>query len=168
MMEVEAFLSPTYAGRLEHGQRNVSQWLVVAPPLPCLHAGSRFPLCLSTVAPGDGVKKRCARQRDVTITPTSARLCTRFDGIVLTTAEQKNHVRRQDKPGKCCVPATAGDGGQKPRRKWSRSQNTRLQGTKDTLQGQFERRKRDLWRWQDWRKGQRWAVWRWQGRQGGS
>ena len=138
VMEVEAFLSPTYAARLEHGQRNVSQWLVVAPPLPCLPAGSRFPLCLSTVAPGDGVKKRCARQRDVIIIPTSARLYTRFDGTVLTTAEQKNHVCRQDEPGKCCVPATAGYGGQKPRRKQSRSQNTRLQGTKDAFQGQLE------------------------------
>lgn len=39
VMEVEAFLSPTYAARLQHGQRNV----LVAPPLPCLHAGSRFP-----------------------------------------------------------------------------------------------------------------------------
>lgn len=41
VMEVEAFLSPTYAARLEHGQRNVSQWLLLPSPVSMQGPASR-------------------------------------------------------------------------------------------------------------------------------
>ena len=41
VMEVEAFLSPTYAARLEHGRRNVSQWLLLPSPVSMQGPASR-------------------------------------------------------------------------------------------------------------------------------